>query len=183
MGRPMDDSRVCVVTHDEKRVSVLQLVNPHVGLACDVGDMLVVRWHRDRFVLEVACQHNSARSPMGWVHGLARLTQSLCLTPNKCCACLYVPVHVYMCVPVHAHTCTHARMHVSVVCPSTCLPACMDGWMDACMCMHVHACACMCACVYDMHACISYIRTFSSSWVNECWSCVPLSHIFNRTCA
>ena len=23
---------------------------------------------------------------------------------------------------------------------------------------------------------------FSSSWVNECWSCVPLTHIFKKTC-
>ena len=24
---------------------------------------------------------------------------------------------------------------------------------------------------------------FSSSWVDECWSCVPLTHIFKKTCA
>ena len=24
---------------------------------------------------------------------------------------------------------------------------------------------------------------FSSCWVNECWSCVPLTHIFKKTCA
>ena len=24
---------------------------------------------------------------------------------------------------------------------------------------------------------------FSSSWVKECWSCTPISHIFKRTCA